>query len=420
MYKFVIWGYGKRGKRFIQNCPHEHIVAIIDTAIESGSTEDGIPFITYEKYKKEYREYDILITVKYNAEIRMLLENNKIFLYHLLEDCPPEIVGFYGTGWLDKLNVVINPEEKYYIHGLNLYTILLREFLINKYGISSLNIVSEIADKRTNAFIEKYSYIKNKKEEGVTLWGEKSRSLEKDCCIDCFDFSDKIAQYHNLEIAKFKNIYEGETCVIVATGPSLTMQDLNWLKEEKITCFGVNRIYLSFSETNWRPNFLVVSDPDILRTYEDEIISCGVEVKFVSDYVKLNKNVESVYQFHEHVLDFFPDLPKFSEDIVKGTYAGNTVVYACIQIACYMGFKRIYLLGTDHNYSIQQNDIANHFHKDYYKGMIKPDKYVGAKTELSFSAAKEYGDLHGVEIYNATRGGKLEVFPRKQLEDVLY
>ena len=32
---------------------------------------------------------------------------------------------------------------------------------------------------------------------------------------------------------------------------------------------------------------------------------------------------------------------------------------------------------------------------------------------------KKYADKHGIKIYNATRGGNLEIFPRVKLEDVL-
>ena len=39
------------------------------------------------------------------------------------------------------------------------------------------------------------------------------------------------------------------------------------------------------------------------------------------------------------------------------------------------------------------------------------------QTEIEMSEFKKYADKHGIKIYNATRGGKLEVFPRKNLDD---
>ena len=49
-------------------------------------------------------------------------------------------------------------------------------------------------------------------------------------------------------IRKFKNIHAGERCFIVATGPSLTYEDLDKIKNE-IT-FGVNSICLSYDKTD--------------------------------------------------------------------------------------------------------------------------------------------------------------------------
>lgn len=43
---------------------------------------------------------------------------------------------------------------------------------------------------------------------------------------------------------------------------------------------------------------------------------------------------------------------KFSADLTEGFYDGSTVIYACIQLAIYMGFQEIILLGADHNYSV--------------------------------------------------------------------
>jgi len=37
---------------------------------------------------------------------------------------------------------------------------------------------------------------------------------------------------------------------------------------------------------------------------------------------------------------------------------------------------------------------------------------------MAFEKAKEYADGHGIKIYNATRGGKLEVFERVNFDDL--
>ena len=35
-----------------------------------------------------------------------------------------------------------------------------------------------------------------------------------------------------------------------------------------------------------------------------------------------------------------------------------------------------------------------------------------------YQKAKQYADAHGIKIYNATRGGKLEVFPRVDFDSL--
>ena len=93
------------------------------------------------------------------------------------------------------------------------------------------------------------------------------------------------------------------------------------------------------------------------------------------------------------------------------------MTYMCIQIAVYMGVKEIILLGVDHNYAvsrrpdgtiIKHEGVKNRFHEK--DGIIcVPSLYA---MELAYKAAKKYADEHGIKIFNATRGGKLEVFER--------
>ena len=124
--------------------------------------------------------------------------------------------------------------------------------------------------------------------------------------------------------------------------------------------------------------------------------------------------------FHLENCDFSKK-PLFSEDIAKRIYNSRTVVYTAIQIAVYMGFKEIYLIGVDHHFHTSMNSkgeiIVDQSAKDYFSDKYNEDKenlYIPNTdlSTLSFIAAKEYVDSHNVKIYNATRGGKLEVFQR--------
>ena len=39
---------------------------------------------------------------------------------------------------------------------------------------------------------------------------------------------------------------------------------------------------------------------------------------------------------------------------------------------------------------------------------------------IAYEKAKRYGDEHGIQIFNATRGGMLEVFPRVTLDSLFH
>ena len=103
-------------------------------------------------------------------------------------------------------------------------------------------------------------------------------------------------------------------------------------------------------------------------------------------------------------------------NIKLGVYSGCTVIGFAIQLAYYMGFKEVYLLGVDCDYS-----------KGKYFDDMKLNRFFNAGNEKfgwnkifkSYEVLKNVFEKDDRKIYNATKGGKLEVFDRKKLEDVL-
>ena len=88
-----------------------------------------------------------------------------------------------------------------------------------------------------------------------------------------------------------------------------------------------------------------------------------------------------------------------------------------MQLAAYMGVKEIYLLGVDFTYGGQEKNVEyTHFYGTDKSGnaSIGYVKHVA----LAYQSAKEYADSHGIKIYNATRGGKLEIFERVDFDSL--
>lgn len=227
------------------------------------------------------------------------------------------------------------------------------------------------------------------------------------------------------ELKKFKNIHHGEDCYITCTGPSLTVSDLNLLKN-KIT-FGVNTITEAYSKTDWRPTYYVLVDVFDYGKYleSNEIYGKCFSTKHSFFHYRSNPLTRNgresfcLVNYGNHLKwRKKKSKVKISKDISVCVYDCFTVTIMALQIAFYMGFKNIYIIGAD---------------CDYTKGKIHfsempDDKFKVASgrlpkaTELSITgyvAAKKYADSHGINIYNVTRGGKLEVFPRKTLEETL-
>ena len=219
-------------------------------------------------------------------------------------------------------------------------------------------------------------------------------------------------------LKKYKNLYDGKSCIIVGNGPSLKVEDLE--KANNMISFASNKIQNIFGNTNWRPTYYCIADRkiylDLYKNINEEIKNIFIQIDTLRKYPNFNENFAPYYI---RLLDgtFYPSLPKFSNNILNGIYDGNTVTYMMLQIAIFMGFKTIYLLGIDHNYSQTLNpdgtvsydsNIKDHFSdSDVIKNV--PALY---KSTIAYQAAKKYADEHGIKIYNATRGGKLEVFER--------
>jgi len=231
------------------------------------------------------------------------------------------------------------------------------------------------------------------------------------------------------KILSYKDRYRGERCFVIGNGPSLKISDLDRLKGEKT--FAANRIYLAFEETGWRPTFYFVEDALVFRRDQEEVKKLKGMVKFFPRQSKIWGSLIPDGHYYNLIYEkYYPGLSKFSRDPLRGFYWGATVVYSFLQSAVFMGFKKIYMIGMDfsftHNKKAVGKDVfvtskgeKDHFHKDYRKpGEVyhAPRLYL---QEKSFAAAKIAAEKLGVNIYNATRGGKLEVFERVDLEKIL-
>lgn len=233
------------------------------------------------------------------------------------------------------------------------------------------------------------------------------------------------------KIELFRDIHLGERCFIVGTGPSLTASDLDMLKGE--ISFGVNNIVRAYESTEWRPDYYAIFDNTIFRLLA-EAGNSSVEYKGIfspndrspkieiEGVVDLPVDYSCTYCINTIWNRLFPRIferAAFSKDISNIIYSGTTVVYTCMQIAKYMGFKEIYLLGVDCNYSDTQKHAA--IAMDDTELMYEDSEWMRAERNMlcQFETLAKKIEGTDIKIYNATRGGKLDCFPRVKLEDVV-
>jgi len=249
---------------------------------------------------------------------------------------------------------------------------------------------------------------------------------------------------------KFHDIHKGKRCFILATGPSINKQDLNPLKNE--ICIAVSAFWahknikiinpLYHVEAPNHPPFgievLRSSFDGYQKNYSDETIYFFGHSQYEFSnlhYIKQNPQLKNDnfyflnYCYSQPLDKRIYRNPKVW-DICKPLFGARTVIYSAIQIAAYMGFKEIYLLGCDHDYLMDLARITDHhFYKDEESGISDEEHLKAFNTEWWFNQyyhrwreyrlMGEYLASRGCRIFNATDGGMLDVFPRVNFADVI-
>jgi hypothetical protein len=225
------------------------------------------------------------------------------------------------------------------------------------------------------------------------------------------------ARINRERIHSFQGIHAGKRCFIVANGPSLAKTNLEFLKNE-IT-FGVNRIYLYFNNTSFRPTYYLAVNELVLEQFSDEIRQLEMP-KF------LNWNRRSLYDPNDQRTVFLKSRmvirDSFQSDMTRPLVMGGTVTFTALQLAFYMGVQKAILVGLDHSYidkgipSGTETRTAekdeSHFHPNYFPKGAKwqlPDLH---RSEIDYSLAREIYERNGREIVDATLGGKCQIFKK--------
>jgi hypothetical protein len=212
----------------------------------------------------------------------------------------------------------------------------------------------------------------------------------------------------------FKDIHKGERCFVIANGPSLKKVDFNLLRDEYT--IGMNRIYLLREQNGFMPDYLACIDvkSQILQFHEE---MDKVEIPCFFNFDLRGKFSKKDNQYF--IKSGFARI--FQPDATKCLGNGKSVTYAAIQLAWYMGFSEVYLIGKDHSYNtsvsagksiVSDGKEQNHFIKGYYKPGMTWDAPDYKSEEFAYRLARKYFEENGRVIKDATIDGKLTVFEK--------
>ena len=247
---------------------------------------------------------------------------------------------------------------------------------------------------------------------------------------------------HYFQLKTWRDLHKNERCFVVGNGPSLNEMDLTLLKNEIV--LGSNNI---FKNTNLpRLEYLDSCDDATLEMMGDEFIDFEGPKKLVGiQHAKSLSSQKDITFFHffnhlgtENIKDengiYLTELlPRFSNNFADGIFNLGNATHILIQLAYFLGFERIYLVGVDHNYGMlpklfQPGHIEVteknyhlvqecHYIKDYYK--------IGDKIgvpDVAFETAG-YETINNAvgtrtKIFNAGLSSRLEVFEKVDFESL--
>jgi hypothetical protein len=219
------------------------------------------------------------------------------------------------------------------------------------------------------------------------------------------------------QLTAMKDAHRGERCFIIGNGPSLRNTDLTKLRGE--FTFGMNRIYLLFTELGFHTTYFVSVNYLVIRQCAAEIMSLPMP-KFIPWSCRRDLD-------HPSTDTIFLDLvgvknkPGFYTDPRKPIWHGATVTYTALQLAYFIGFEQVILIGVDHSFATSgpagqvvesQGDDPNHFSKNYFgKGFQwqLPDLET---SEMAYRFAREAYEAAGRQVLDATVDGKLTIFSK--------
>ena len=241
--------------------------------------------------------------------------------------------------------------------------------------------------------------------------------------------------------ARLRGLHRGERAFVFGNGPSLKNQLLHPLAGE-ITFVG-NSFWRHpvLDDPCWNPTYYCFVDrrffdgAEITDQFFANLRERCTHTKFIvrtrlMDVVRERKLIDEASAIEIATGGRMTDLGLDAIDLTQMLPAVESVLLVELMAAIYMGCSPIYLLGADHDWLATFGE-DRHFHEgktiahathtsvspvhSSYRAMLEFCWRLWRNHEL----VRDIAIQENIEIYNATAGGALDVYPRMSLEAVL-
>jgi hypothetical protein len=223
-------------------------------------------------------------------------------------------------------------------------------------------------------------------------------------------------------LRELRDTHPGKSAVVLCNGPSLLKVDFARLAGTYT--FGLNKINLLFEKSPFRPSCIVAVNPLVIEQNAGFYRSTTIPLFLDSGALPLVGPAAHVSYLHKVGVT----VRRFSQDVSQSIWQGHTVTFVALQIAFHLGFRRVALVGCDHDFAAKgkpnQTVTAgaqdeSHFDPRYFSGGMQWQLPDLRQSEIAYLLAAEAFEDAGGQVVNATEGGRLEVLPRMSLGDFL-
>lgn len=191
-------------------------------------------------------------------------------------------------------------------------------------------------------------------------------------------------------ISNWENTYEGSSAWIIGNGRSLLYTPPTDIKHH--FNFSTNMLPKIYDTTNWRSDFYVVTGSAIEIPEYRPIIERGI--KEARYHVFANR--EFVRGWKQHNMTRFTAYLRpvaFSKQPQKWMSRAGSSHFVTFQLAAWMGFSELRLIGFDLNYQpAEKGKDPNHFCNDYWADFHR--NRVAADPEFAERTNRDHLRIH--------------------------